>query len=58
MKVKDQLKLEIVHKIVSGQIERFDGQVILGVSERTLRRYIQASGSEARLFVVFQHIET
>lgn len=51
MRVKDQLKLEIVHKIVSGQMERFDGQVILGVSERTLRRYILAFSKSGISFV-------
>jgi hypothetical protein len=33
LKAKDQLKLEVIYKILSGQMEQRDGQVILKVSE-------------------------
>jgi len=41
MKAKDQLKLEVVNKVNSGLMDRFDGQTLLKVSERTLRRYLK-----------------
>jgi hypothetical protein len=41
MKAKDQLKLEVIYKVNSGQMDRFDGQTLLKVSERTLRRYLK-----------------
>lgn len=51
MKVKDQLKLEVVHKVVKGQMQRLEGQVILGVSERTLRRYVRDYKEEGISFL-------
>jgi transposase len=41
MRAKDQLKLETIYKIMKGEMARFDGQTFLGVSERTLRRYLK-----------------
>lgn len=41
MRAKDQLKLEVICKVSSGHMSRFDGQKILCVSERTLRRYLK-----------------
>lgn len=51
VRVKDQLKLEVVYKILSGQMQRFDGQVILAVSERTLRRYLRDYSNEGVSFL-------
>ena len=51
VKAKDQLKLEIVFKIMNGQMPRLDGQVILGVSERTLRRYLRSYNNSGVGFV-------
>lgn len=41
MKAKDQLKMEVIYKVSSGQLSQFDGQRMLDVSERTLRRYLK-----------------
>lgn len=51
VRVKDQLKLEVVYKILSGQMQRLDGQVILGISERTLRRYLRDYSNEGVSFL-------
>jgi transposase-like protein len=51
MKVRDQLKLEIVYKVLSGQMQRLDGQIILGISERTLRRYLRSYNKSGVSFV-------
>ena len=51
LKAKDQLKLEVIYKILSGQMEQRDGQVILKVSERTLRRYLSDYSKEGMSFV-------
>lgn len=40
LKSKDQLKLEIVLKTYSGELDRAEACQALCVSERTLRRYI------------------
>lgn len=41
VKTKDQLKLEVVVKIEAGKLTRNEGQLLLNVSERTLKRYIK-----------------
>jgi transposase len=51
MRAKDQLKLEVVGKVMDGRLERFDGQKLLGVSERTLRRYLARYSIEGVSFV-------
>lgn len=51
MKTKDQLKLEIIYKIRSGHMSRFDGQTILQISERTLRRYLREYDNEGIAFL-------
>lgn len=51
MRAKDQLKLEIIGKVMDGRLERFDGQKILGVSERTLRRYLARYSTDGVAFV-------
>jgi transposase len=40
VRAKDQLKMEVIFKVTKGQVARLDGQRILNVSERTLRRYL------------------
>lgn len=51
MQARDQLKLEVIHKIAKGQMNRFDGQTLLQVSERTLRRYLEAYKKEGISFL-------
>lgn len=41
MKAKDQIKLETIFKIEKGKLSRRDGEILLGVSERTLRRFLE-----------------
>jgi transposase len=42
LRSKDQIKLEVMYKITKGSLSRRDGQCLLKVSERTLRRYLKA----------------
>jgi transposase len=51
MSAQEQLKLDIVVKISSGLIGRREGQRILNVSERTLRRYLKDYQHEGVLAV-------
>lgn len=51
VRAKDQLKLEVIYKVLSGHMPRLDGQVILGVSERTLRRYLRDYKNEGVSFI-------
>lgn len=51
MSAQEQLKLNIVVKISSGLIGRKEGQQILDVSERTLRRYLRDYQREGVLAV-------
>jgi len=51
MDARDQLKLDIVGKIVAGKIRRKDGAKVLGVSERTLARYLVDYSQRGVLFV-------
>ncbi len=40
MRARDQLKLETIYKVAKGEMRPRDAQTLLGVSERTLRRYL------------------
>jgi transposase len=51
MSAREQLELDIVVKIASGQITRKQGQKILGVSERTLRRHLRDYDKNGALFI-------
>lgn len=51
MSVQEQLELDVVVKISSGLISRKQGQKILNVSERTLRRYLRDYQLQGVLFV-------
>jgi hypothetical protein len=51
MSAQEQLELDVIVKISSGLIGRKEGQQILDVSERTLRRYLQGYQAEGVLFV-------
>ncbi len=41
LKTKDQLKLEIICKVHSGELDRNEAKLALDISERTLRRYLR-----------------
>jgi len=47
---REQLKLDIITRVLSDKILRKDAQKILGVSERTLRRYLRAFSTKGVLF--------
>jgi len=51
LKAKDQLKLETIYKIARGEMSRLDGQTLLRVSERTLRRYLKKYKEKGIYFV-------
>jgi transposase len=51
MDASEQLTLDIVSKVSTGQMARSQGQKILGVSERTLRRYLGEFATRGALFV-------
>jgi transposase len=51
MDAQDQLTLDVVTKIVAGKVGRKEGQQILAVSERTLRRYLTDYAKRGCLFV-------
>lgn len=40
MKASEQLKLDVITRVLTGQMERKDGQALLDVSSRTLERYL------------------
>lgn len=42
LKTKDQLKLEIIYKTHSGELDRSEAKQALDISERTLRRYLKS----------------
>jgi transposase-like protein len=52
LKSKDQLKLEIVHKTYSGELDRAEACQALKVSKRTLRRYISNYREKGISFLV------
>lgn len=51
MSAREQLELDIVVKVSTGTISRKDGQKILNVTERTLRRYLRDYEKSGVLFV-------
>jgi hypothetical protein len=51
MTAQDQIVLDIIAKISTGTITRKQGQTILSVSERTLRRYLSDYQKRGPLFV-------
>lgn len=51
MSAKEQLELDVVVKVSTGTISRKDGQKILNVTERTLRRYLRDYEKSGVLFV-------
>lgn len=51
MSSQEQLELDVVVKIATGIIPRKEGQKILNVSERTLRRYLEGYSELGVLFV-------
>jgi hypothetical protein len=51
MDSQEQLTLDVVVKVSSGQIPRKQGQKVLNVSERTLRRYLADYLARGALFV-------
>lgn len=51
VRAKDQLKLEVICKVSSGHMSRFDGQILLNVSERTLRRYLKEYANKGIAFI-------
>jgi len=48
---KEQLKLDVIGKVLQQKITRKSAQQVLDVSERTLRRYIKAYEEDGPLFV-------
>ena len=42
MSAQEQLKLDVIAKVMAGKLSRKQGQQILAVSERSLRRYLKA----------------
>lgn len=51
MTAQDQLTLDVIAKISTGKMLRKEGQKILNVSERTLRRYLSEYQKQGVLFV-------
>jgi transposase len=51
MSARDQLKLDIIGKVVTGVFDREKACLILDVSERTIRRYLKAYMDKGPLFV-------
>jgi len=51
MSTKDQLKLEIVTKVLAGSMSRQQAQAILDVSQRTLERYLRDYRHDGPTFV-------
>jgi transposase len=56
MNSKDQIVVDVVAKILAGKLSRKVGCKVLGVSERTLRRYLSEYAERGILFV--QHRNT
>lgn len=51
MDAQEQLILDVVIKVSSGVMDRKQGQQIVGVSERTFRRYLAEYGTRGALFI-------
>lgn len=51
MSAKEQQKLDVIVKIQSGKLSQKQGQQILGVSERTIRRYLKDYDERGPLFI-------
>lgn len=51
MTAAEQLKLDVVMKVVAGTMGRKEAQAILSVSERTLERYVRAYQKRGPLFI-------
>lgn len=51
MNTKDQLKLDVLVKVVSGEMGRTTAQSILNISQRTLERYLSAYRAKGPLAV-------
>ena len=51
MDAQEQITLDVVVKISTGRMLRREGQKVLGVSERTLRRYLKDYEKRGALFV-------
>ncbi len=51
MTAQEQLRLDIIAKVASGKMRRKEGQKVLGVSERTLRRDLKSYYELGPLFV-------
>ena len=51
MSAQDQLKLDVIVKVVSGVFDREKACLILDVSQRTIRRYLKAYMDKGSLFV-------
>jgi len=51
LKTQDQLRLEIIYKVKSGQLDRIEAALALKVSARTLRRYLKGYGDKGVSFV-------
>lgn len=51
MSAREQMELDIVAKIVAGTMSRKQGQQVLDVSERTLRRYIEGYAKDGVVFI-------
>jgi transposase len=58
MSAQEQLQLDIVVKVFSGSMTRGQGQQILNISERTLRRYLRDYWRLGVLFVKHGNCET
>ena len=51
MSAQDQLTLDVIVKVSTGSISRLDGQRVLDVSERTIRRYLSEYKNKGVIFV-------
>ena len=51
MSARDQLKLDVIGKVVSGVFDREKACLVLDVSQRTIRRYLKAYMEKGPLFV-------
>ena len=51
MSAQDQLKLDVMGKVVSGVFDREKACLILDISQRTIRRYLKAYMDKGPLFV-------
>lgn len=51
MSAKEQITLDVIAKISTGKMGRREGQKVLGISERTLRRFLKAYLQDGPIFV-------